>query len=133
MPVFVENRNPSFFTDRYDGIDYDFAPGEKTLLHDDAARHIFGYGDNDKSGYLSRLGKANLPNNEGVKWLSRFIFTASQLVEVKDSPKVKDVAPAVDKKQKALADKPERDDISDEELLTNMPVFTENKRMPPAA
>lgn len=43
---------------RYDGRDYRFPSDEKvtTPLSEDAARHIFGFGERDKSRALLRLG-----------------------------------------------------------------------------
>lgn len=41
---------------RYDGQDFEFKPGVTVALSDDAATHIFGYGLDDKSRALIRLG-----------------------------------------------------------------------------
>jgi hypothetical protein len=41
---------------RYDGKDYVFAPGKSVNIDIEAAKHIFGLGEDDKSGALNKLG-----------------------------------------------------------------------------
>lgn len=79
--VKVTNRHPTRFRDRYDGKDYAFEPNEAVIMSEEAARHIFGYGDPDKVPYLSRIGKMTTTQVEGqgglkdaMKWLERFEF-----------------------------------------------------------
>jgi hypothetical protein len=81
MPVKVINHHNARFIDRYDGKDYVFEPNDPVLMTDEAARHIFGYGDNDKAPYLSRIGKMKTTALDGaggfreaMKWLERFEF-----------------------------------------------------------
>lgn len=54
----VKNCSGKTLKARYDGQDYTFVADEKvtTPLSEDAARHIFGYGDRDKTNALLRLG-----------------------------------------------------------------------------
>ena len=85
MQVFVQNRNDFTHVDRYNGVDYVFEPGEKLAIPAEAAAHMFGLGKMDKSDNLIRLGWANRPNDEGVKWLSKFVFFDAKLVESSES------------------------------------------------
>lgn len=43
---------------RFDGMDYEFRPNEPVDIHHVAAAHIFGFGREDKSQALARLGWA---------------------------------------------------------------------------
>lgn len=52
----VKNTGTEPVTGRYDGQDYEFKPGVTVALPDEAATHIFGYGLDDKSRALIRLG-----------------------------------------------------------------------------
>lgn len=81
--VYVTNTNEETHTDRYDGEDYLFHPGERTLVPEDAACHMLGYRLLDKTETLVRLGKAMKydpqlrnygENPEGVRWLANFRF-----------------------------------------------------------
>jgi hypothetical protein len=80
---YVTNKNEDVHEDRYDGEDFVFPPGERVLLSEDAARHMFGKGLVDKTDTLLRLGWANkidpvkkvyVENTEGVKRLANFVF-----------------------------------------------------------
>jgi hypothetical protein len=100
--VKVTNKHPTRFRDRFDGKDYVFEPNEAVLMGDDAAKHIFGYGDPNKVPYLSRIGKMTTTAVEGtgglkdaMKWLERFEFR-EQVLKMED--KVADVIP-FDKEQ----------------------------------
>lgn len=77
----VTNKHPVRFRDRYDGRDYVFEPNESVIMGEDAAKHIFGYGDPNKAPYLTRVGKQTTSAVEGqgglkeaMKWLERFEF-----------------------------------------------------------
>ena len=87
--VFVTNRNKQTHTDRYDGEDFVFPPGEKILIPIPAAVHMFGYGLEDKEDALQRLGWASKydpvtrslsVNTEGVKRLANFVFEEAVMV-----------------------------------------------------
>lgn len=87
--VFVTNRNDTPHSDMYDGEIYEFPPNEKVHVSVDAARHMFGYGNPDKSETLVRLGRAMkyhpdtktfTEDTDGVKWLSRFVFDEAIMV-----------------------------------------------------
>jgi hypothetical protein len=74
----------------YNGESYVFRSGEKTPISFDAARHMFGFGNPDKTDTLVRLGWAMkydaavhnwVENPEGIKRLSKFIFTKAVVTE----------------------------------------------------
>lgn len=94
--IFVTNRNPEAYRDRFDGVDYAFPPGEKVPIEEEAAAHIFGWGRADKTENLVRMGRAN--SDAGPQWLSRFQFTAAKLIE--DSPKIDGMDKVVEQAQK---------------------------------
>lgn len=78
--IFVTNKNEFLHTDRYNGVEFVFPAGEKTLVPVDAARLFFGFQAPDKTEALIRQGWGNDP--EGPKKLARFIFTQGVMVEV---------------------------------------------------
>lgn len=95
--VFVTNKNDFHHSDRWDGEDFDFPPGERVQVPVEAAVHMFGLGLEDKTDVLVRLGWNTKYNREtkaieddstaGVKKLARFVFTQGVLVEAPvDSP-----------------------------------------------
>jgi hypothetical protein len=61
----VTSRLPKKFRARHFGIDYDFRQDEAVNLPVEAARHIFGFGEDDKSRALHRLGW--LTHTEGLE------------------------------------------------------------------
>jgi hypothetical protein len=61
----VTSRLQKKFRARYVGIDYDFRQNEAVNLPIDAARHIFGFGEDDKTASLHRLGW--LTHTEGLE------------------------------------------------------------------
>jgi hypothetical protein len=52
----VKNKSDAVVEARYDGKDYTFTPGVTVALSEEAAAHIFGYGEKEKSRALHRLG-----------------------------------------------------------------------------
>ena len=77
----VTNRHAVVYRDRFDGKDYTFMPNDAVIMTEDAAKHIFGYGEADKTPQLSRNGKMTTTQLEGtgglrdaMKWLERFEF-----------------------------------------------------------
>ena len=104
MDLFVTNKNDFTHEDRYAGQDYLFPPGEKVLISEQAATHMFGFNRVDKTDTLARLGWANprfdrmLPNGQpdtswGAKQLAKFVFTRAQVVEVPAEPPAETPAP----------------------------------------
>ena len=56
MNIFVTNNSDIKLRDGYAGEFYDFLPGKTVEIPEEVARHVFGYGDDDKKPYLTRLG-----------------------------------------------------------------------------
>lgn len=88
--MFVTNHNDFPFTDMFDGEEYILNPGEKVLMTEAAAAHIFGYGSPDKASVLVRLGwaaiydpdkKTMVEHPNGAQWLANFTFTPAKVVE----------------------------------------------------
>ena len=52
----VKNKTDAVIKSRYDGQDFTFKPGVTQAISEEAATHIFGYGLDDKSRALIRLG-----------------------------------------------------------------------------
>lgn len=72
--LYVCNNGKADFQDRYDGVDYVFPKGQTVQIPPDAARHIFGYGEGDKSRAMRRQG-VMLHSTDGPKaqeWLNQF-------------------------------------------------------------
>jgi len=72
--VQVVNRSDEELEDGFAGVRYRFPVGEPVEIPVEAARHIFGYGEEDREPFLVRLGwietRKDLP--KGLKRLDRF-------------------------------------------------------------
>lgn len=87
--IFVTNKNKEPHVDRYDGEEFLFNPGERVMISIDAAVHLFGYGLENKTETLVRLGWASkydpatrqfVEDKDGVRRLARFVFDAVSMV-----------------------------------------------------
>lgn len=119
----VRNNSGQKLVGRFNGQDIVFEADEKvtTPVSEDAARHIFGYGERDKTRALLRLGWiANGAAMEaGLERLGRFQFLAVEDVKFKEMeadttlhlPRSVASGPARDvplsEDEKALLNKPE--------------------------
>jgi hypothetical protein len=63
----VVNHNKETLYGRFDGEDFEFAPEVPTCLPLDAAKHIFGLGNEDKSQVLNALGWL-VPGEHGMTY-----------------------------------------------------------------
>ena len=72
--IYVTNRSDKPLKDGFAGQFYEFKPGSTVELSEEVARHIFGYGDENKEPYLARLGWAKTTNDleEGLKRLAQW-------------------------------------------------------------
>lgn len=103
--VFVTNKNDFVHTDRYNGQDYVFAPGDKVAVSVEVAQFFFGFLKPDKTEALLRTGWANPrpgmsadeASDEGAKILANFVFTKAVMVE----EPIADVAPPADEEAAA--------------------------------
>jgi hypothetical protein len=72
--IFVTNRSDKKLKDGYAGVFYSFPKDETVEIPEDVARHIFGYGDDNKEPYLARLGWIISQNDleKGMELLSQW-------------------------------------------------------------
>lgn len=84
----VKNNLSERVKGRYNGEDFVFEPGVTRALTEDAARHIFGYGEKDKTRALLRLGWIpNGANREAaLEQLGKIQFLAVDEPKFKDEP-----------------------------------------------
>ena len=73
---------------RYDGQDYVFKPGVTVALSEEAATHIFGYGLDDKTRALIRLGwlQHSTSLEDALARLDEVQFLSEAKVEFKEPP-----------------------------------------------
>lgn len=83
----VKNLGKDAVKGRYDGQDYTFEPGVTVAVSEDAARHILGFGADDKTRQLARLGWLSTSNqySDAVKRLDAFQFLAVDSVNYKEA------------------------------------------------
>lgn len=84
----VKNKGTETLKARYDGKDYVFAPDQTVACPVEAAQHIFGYGQDDKTRSLHRLGwiTSNGQTEAALERLKDFTFVEAQ-VTFKDESK----------------------------------------------
>jgi len=75
--IFVTNNSDKKLLDGFAGAKYVFEPGETVEIPTEAARHIFGYGVDDKHPHLVRLGwiKTEEDWDAGVERLSNWVLS----------------------------------------------------------
>jgi hypothetical protein len=88
--IFVRNNSSEPFSDFFDGTAYNFEPGKEIELSEVAAKHIFGYGEDNKEPYLIRLGWMKMSNqfNMAMERLGHFSFSKES-----SSPKQEPIKP----------------------------------------
>jgi hypothetical protein len=87
--VRVKNNSGINVKGRFDGKDYLFQAGNVTDIHQDAAKHIFGFGEDDKIRAFHRLG-----------WLSQGETVEMAEERLKDFEFSEVPSPAIDIKAK---------------------------------
>ena len=82
--IFVRNNGSDKFSDGLDGTVYHFEPGKEVEIPEIAAKHIFGYGDDNKEPYLVRLGWMKMSNqfDEAMEKLALFSFSKESVKPV---------------------------------------------------
>jgi len=78
--IFVTNNSDIKLKDGYGGIFYEFKPGSTVEIPVETAKHIFGYGDENKEQYLARLGwlKNSSEMDKALEILSKWEFSTEQ-------------------------------------------------------
>ena len=72
--IFVTNRSDKKLKDGFAGVFYSFPKNETVEIPQEVARHIFGYGDDNKEPYLARLGWIVSQNDleKGIELLNQW-------------------------------------------------------------
>jgi hypothetical protein len=72
--IYVTNNSDQDLRDGFGGVFYDFKKGATVEISEEAARHIFGYGKEDKTTHLARLGWIKTANDfqEGLDRLAQW-------------------------------------------------------------
>lgn len=93
--VFVTNNSEKKLTAEYAFEEYNFPVGVAVALSPQAARHIFGYGDNNKEPYLARLGFIRLHSelDEALEKLSQFEISSEHPQKNRSLPSAVGVVP----------------------------------------
>lgn len=75
--IFVTNKSDKVLKDGYAGKFYTFGKGETVEIPLEVAKHVFGYGDDNKEPYLARLGWITTANDleKGYDLLSKWLFS----------------------------------------------------------
>ena len=93
--VFVTNRTDTALTDGYGGIFYEFLKGKPVEVPVHVAKHVFGYGAENKEPYLARLGwiRSHSDLDSGIEKLSKFEITTQQAQQDRSLPSAVSVVP----------------------------------------
>lgn len=93
--VYVTNDDEQTFAAEYCATEYTFKTGATTALPLAAARHIFGYGDDNKMPYLIRLGwvRLNTEYDKGLERLAKISFSAEPPSKGRSLPSAVGVVP----------------------------------------
>ena len=93
--VFVTNRSETALTDGYGGIFYEFLKGKPVEVPVHVAKHVFGYGAENKEPYLARLGwiRSHSDLDSGIEKLSKFEITTQQAQQDRSLPSAVSVVP----------------------------------------
>jgi hypothetical protein len=75
--IFVTNKGSDTLVGKYVDQRIEFPPNKSVPVEPVVARHIFGYGDDNKIPYLVRLGwmKMNTDYEKAMGKLKEFVFT----------------------------------------------------------
>jgi len=75
--VWVSNGTKEPLEDMWHGNKYTFPPGKAVLVPLEVARHVFGYGMDNRVPVLARLGWAVTSNDvaKGLERLNRFVIS----------------------------------------------------------
>ena len=78
MSIFVTNNSDQDLKDGFGGVFYNFVQGSTVEIPEQAAKHIFGFGAENKEPYLARLGFIRLHSEieQGLEKLAQFEITS---------------------------------------------------------
>ena len=93
--IIVRNGSDETVVARFQGQDFKFPAGEDTPCDEDAARHIFGYGDANKDSALLRLGwiRPGEPKDSAIARLNKIVFKqATVTIAAEEAPQKRSAA-----------------------------------------
>jgi hypothetical protein len=75
--IYVTNNGIDPLVDSFDGTKFEFVPGKEVQVPEIVAKHIFGYGDDNKEPYLVRLGWMKMSTDfpAAMEKLCKFSFS----------------------------------------------------------
>lgn len=93
--VYVTNNSDKALVVSFEFKNVDFPVGESVQVSVQAARHIFGYGDENKEPYLARLGFIRLHSEfqQGLEKLAQFEITSELPQKDRSLPSAVGVVP----------------------------------------
>lgn len=79
--IIIRNSLESAIEGRYSGVDFTFPPSVDVPCDEQVARHIFGFGEEDKSPALLRLGwiRPGVDATEAKKRLDAVVFKKAEV------------------------------------------------------
>ncbi len=88
--VWVKNNGGEAFCDRFDGEDFEIPPGGAVEMLPEAAKLCFGFGEEDKSRCIRRLGWAVDQNKLplALARLNKFSFHSKDPTDLESAPQV---------------------------------------------
>lgn len=104
--IYVTNRGGQHAEGRFCNQKFDFPPDRSVPVPLEVARHIFGYGDDNKEPYLIRLGWLRMSTDwdRAIERLNQFQFTKEPIRTGQSlAPLVERVAPPLGRRPKAGA------------------------------
>jgi hypothetical protein len=99
--VWVHNKGQEFLVDHWDGKPYSFSPNKPIEVPDHVARHIFGYGLEDKVPVLARLGwtQTLVDVPKAMERLNKFVITSEKPQPYHATSPVVDQVPSLASRQ----------------------------------
>ena len=93
--VIVTNKGDTALTDGYGGVFYEFLRGKPVEVPVHVAKHVFGYGDENKEPYLARLGwiRSHSDLDSGIERLNKFEITTQPAQQDRSLPSAVSVVP----------------------------------------
>ena len=93
--VIVTNKGDTALTDGYGGGFYEFLRGKPVEVPVHVAKHVFGYGDENKEPYLARLGwiRSHSDLDSGIERLNKFEITSQPAQQNRSLPSAISVVP----------------------------------------
>lgn len=78
--IIVRNNSGQTFKDRFDGEDFEIKPGSYIDMPPEAAKLVFGVGEDDRRRVIQRLGWAGTENDmvAALERLNKFSFHGSE-------------------------------------------------------